>query len=142
MKALCSTGLQSIGVEAREKSGDRSQQTDWEPGSQRQKKQSIVLNGSPKCRSRTVVRLVMLAAWVKPCGGQNVQVHRVYKVQIMKTHYAALVYRMSKIRKLSPECGLYQSCRIFRIIRRATVFLSESATSQMSPLAEIMVTAL
>lgn len=36
----------------------------------------------------------------------------------------------------------FQSCKIFRMMRRATVFLSESATSQISPLAEIMVTAL
>jgi len=30
-----------------------------------EKVKMVLLNGSPKCRSRTVVRLVMLAAWAK-----------------------------------------------------------------------------
>jgi hypothetical protein len=34
-------------------------------GKSEAKKQSIVLSGTQKCRSRTVVRLVMLAAWAK-----------------------------------------------------------------------------
>ena len=30
-----------------------------------EKVKMVLFNGSPKCRSRTVVRLVMLAAWAK-----------------------------------------------------------------------------
>ncbi len=43
--------IQSVGVGAREKSGDRSQESEWKPGNQKKKNKSIMLNGTPKCRS-------------------------------------------------------------------------------------------
>ena len=56
---MCSTGLQRIGMGAREKSGD-SQQSEWEPGSQRQKNKALC---SAALQSVGVGRLSVWLCW-------------------------------------------------------------------------------
>ncbi|MFA6103541.1 MAG: hypothetical protein WCV67_09380 [Victivallaceae bacterium] len=63
--ALCSTTLQSVGV-----GQERKQESEFRIGTGKSegKTKRIVLNGTPKCRSRAVARFVMPAAWAKQMG--------------------------------------------------------------------------